>query len=122
MGQVEPTRIDVMDWNRRLASPEYAAMRNSLGEIGITSVVDLLSTYAGNGESLAPWLAPAQINRDRNLRLQYLAGFGLNQYQQVLIHREMVANRVFPQEMFIAPPDVIEELQRRMMDGGEITP
>jgi hypothetical protein len=34
----------------------------------------------------------------------------------------MVSYRVFPEEMFIAPPDVIEELQRRMMDGGEITP
>jgi spermidine synthase len=122
MGQVEPTRIDIMDWNQRLASPEYAAMRNSLAEIGIYSVMDLLATYAGNGDSLQPWLEPAQINRDRNLRLQYLAGFGLNRYEQTLIHREMVSYRVFPEEMFIAPPDVIEELQRRMMDGGEITP
>jgi spermidine synthase len=122
MGQVEPTRIDIMDWNDRLGSPQYAAMRNSLAEIGIYSVVDLLATYAGNGDSLRPWLEPAQINRDRNLRLQYLAGFGLNKYEQAAIHREMVSYRVFPREMFIAPPDVIEELEQRMMeDGGFVT-
>jgi hypothetical protein len=97
-------------------------MRNSLAEIGILSVVDLLSTYAGSGDSLQPWLESAQINRGRNLRLQYLAGFGLNRYEQALIHREMVAFRVFPEEMFIATPEVIEELQWKMMGGGWVTP
>ncbi len=33
---------------------------------------------SGQARDLAPWLAGAQINRDSNLRLQYLAGFGLN--------------------------------------------
>jgi uncharacterized protein YbjQ (UPF0145 family) len=107
-----------MDWEARLQSPEYAPVRNSLAEIGIYSAVDLLATYAGNGESLREWLAPAQINRDRNLRLQYLAGFGLNRYEQALIHREMVATRTFPAEMFTAPPEVMEELQWKMMGGG----
>lgn len=118
MGQVEPTHIDIVDWEERLRSPEYAPIRNSLAEIGIYSAVDLLATYAGNGESLRDWLAPAQINRDRNLRLQYLAGFGLNRYEQALIHREMIATRTFPAEMFTAPPEVMEELEWKMMGGG----
>jgi len=122
MGQVEPTQIDIMSWEEKLRSPEYAAMRNSLAEIGIYSAVDLLSTYAGNGDSLQPWLAPAQINRDRNLRLQYLAGFGLNKYEQAMIHQQMVSFRTFPEEMFIAPPEVLEELRWKMMGGGWISP
>jgi len=42
------------------------------------SALSLLTTYAGRGPDLRPWLKGGHINRDRNLRLQYLAGMGLN--------------------------------------------
>ena len=33
------------------------------------------------------WLRDAQINTDRNLKLQFLAGLGLNLYQSDAIYR-----------------------------------
>ena len=41
----------------------------------------MLATYAGQGSDLQPWLKGAEINRDRNLRLQYLAGMAVNENQ-----------------------------------------
>jgi spermidine synthase len=99
-GQVEPTRIDLDMIDARLRSPEYAKVAQSLREIGFNSAVDLFSTYAGNASDLQPWLKDALINRDRNLRLQYLAGFGLNLYQSGPIYAEMLAHRQLPQNLF----------------------
>jgi len=39
--------------------------------------VDLLAAYAGQKSDLAPWYAGAELNRDGDLRLQYLAGWGI---------------------------------------------
>ena len=53
-------------------------MAASLRAVGFDSALDLMSTYAADAESLAPWLEGAARNTDRDLRLQYLAGEGLN--------------------------------------------
>ena len=53
-------------------------MAQSLAEVGMNSPVDLFATYAGRASDLKEWLSGAAINRDRNLRMQYLAGIGLN--------------------------------------------
>jgi spermidine synthase len=102
VGQVEPTKIDVDAIQARLQRPEYAPMAQSLREIGMTSAVDLFSTYAGRKADLEPWLRNASINRDRNLRLQYLAGLGLNLYQADTIYSEMLryVSKV-PEDIFI---------------------
>jgi spermidine synthase len=71
-----------VDWDAlpaRLLQPEYAQVQASLAEVGFGSVADLLNTYSGNSRDLQPWLVGAEINRDRNLRLQYLAGLGYNE-------------------------------------------
>jgi spermidine synthase len=65
----------------------------------------LLSTYAGQGLDLRDWLSDAQINTDRNLRLQYLAGMGLNAYQGAAIYNDIVSYRKFPEDLFIASPE-----------------
>src|SRR6185503_15306103 len=80
-GQVEPTTIDVDKIQALLDSPEFARMAQSFREIGIYSARDLMATYAGNAKDLKPWTDTALINRDRNMRLQYLAGMSLNTYQ-----------------------------------------
>ena len=77
-------------------------MAQSLREIGMNSAVDLFSTFAGRASDLQPWLADASINRDRNLRLQFLAGMGLNLYQSDVIYSGMLAYaRRFPDELFV---------------------
>ena len=100
VGQVEPTHIDLDAMDEKLERPEYATMKKSLSEIGFNSAEDLFATYLANAKDLAPWLEDAQINRDRNLRLQYLAGLGLNLYKQDEIYREMLPFRHYPDGVF----------------------
>ena len=90
---------------------EYAPVAHSLGEIGFFSAIDLLGRFAAQGPQLKPWLADAQINRDRNLRLQYLAGFGLNAYEQARIYSEILQHRDWPQGLFTGSPETIEALR-----------
>ena len=75
-------------------------MAQSLNEVGFRSAVALFATYAGRGADLQPWYKNGAINLDRNLRLQYLAGFGLNLYQNPDIYEEMLCFRKFPQALF----------------------
>ncbi len=112
LGQVEPSKIDVDAIERRLRTPPYAPMAQSLREIGMNSAVDLFSTFAGRASDLAPWLRDASINRDRNLRLQFLAGMGLNLYQSDVIYSGMLAYaRQFPDDLFVASPATLQSLR-----------
>jgi len=102
LGQAEPTKIDVDAIEAKLQRPEYAKVKNSLAQIGMHSAVDLFSTYAGRKPDLEPWLRNATINRDRNLRLQYLAGLGLNLYQADVIYADMLRNvNKLPEDLFV---------------------
>jgi spermidine synthase len=114
LGQVEPTRINLDEMEQRLASPQYAQLAQSLREVGFNSAVDLFSTYAGNATDLAPWLKDAQINRDRNLRLQYLAGMSLNTYQSDRIYADMLPYSRYPEGMFTGSPALIQQLRDAM--------
>ena len=112
VGQVEPAKpIDVDRVQQKLSSTAYAEVAHSLGEIGFFSAVDLFGRFAAQGPQLKPWLADAQINRDRNLRLQYLAGFGLNAYEQARIYSEILQHRDWPQGLFTGSPETIEALR-----------
>jgi spermidine synthase len=106
LGQVEPTTIDVEQWEARLRRPEYQVIAQSLREIGFPTVVDLLATYAGRASDLRGWLKDADINRDRNLRLQYLAGMGLNLRQSGTIYNNMLAYRKPPDGLFVGSAPV----------------
>ena len=78
----------------------------------MTSAIDLFSTYAGKRPDLDPWLSDAMINRDRNLRLQYLAGLGLNLYQSGAIYADMLKHATrFPDELFTASPSTMQTLR-----------
>jgi spermidine synthase len=111
MGQLDPIRIDVDALQAKLDDPRYAQVKQSLSEIGLYSAVDLLSNYAGTPKDLAPWLRDAMINRDRNLRLQYLAGMGLNLYQSGPIYANMLQYTQYPDQMFSGRPETIDALR-----------
>ena len=117
LGQAEPTRIDVDAMEQRLASPEFATVAQSLREIGFRSAVELLSTYGGSARLLAPWLKDAEVNTDRNLRLQYLAGFGVNAYEQAAIYRGILSFRQYPQELFTGSPERLAALRGAISPG-----
>jgi spermidine synthase len=115
LGQVDPTRIDIDAIQARLNRPEYAPVAQSLREIGFNSAVDLFSTYAGQASDLSGWLRDATINRDRNLRLQYLAGLGLNLYQSGTIYSDMLAYSKFPERLFAGSPEQIQMVREAIL-------
>jgi spermidine synthase len=114
LGQRDPTPIDLDEMEQRLKRPEYAPVARSLGEIGMPSAVDLFATYAGSARDITPWLHDAQINRDRNLRLQYLAGRGLNLYKAETIFAEMRPYGKDPDNVFIGSDAVIQTLLQKI--------
>ncbi|MEP6715179.1 MAG: fused MFS/spermidine synthase [Terriglobia bacterium] len=105
MGQVDPLRIDVNGMQAKLDQPGNAAIRQSLREVGYPSALDLLATYAAQGSDLRAWMRNAQINRDRNLRLQYLAGFGLNINAAGVIFDQLMNPAVFPENLVVGSPE-----------------
>ncbi len=105
MGQVDPARIDVDAMQARLDRPAAVRVAESMREVGFGSAVQLLATYAGQEPDLRPWLAGAEINRDGNLRLQYIAGLALNVSREGAIYNQMLAYRKFPDNLFAASDD-----------------
>jgi len=110
-GQLGAGRIDVDAVQARLSSPEGAPVRQSLAQIGINSAVELFGTYAGSRVDMADWLRDAVINTDRNLRLQYLAGLGLNLYQSAAIYQRMIAETRYPDHLFEGSARTLDELR-----------
>ena len=100
LGQRDATVINVDELQERMNRPDYARVVESLQEVGFRSAVELLATYAGRAPDLKPWLKNAQINRDLNLRLQYLAGMGLNTPDDTAIYRDLIKYRQFPEGLF----------------------
>jgi spermidine synthase len=102
LGRADDTPIDVSLLQQRLDRPDYAGVRKSLSEVGFNSAVDLLATYAGRGPDLLPMLRGTPINHDLNMRLQYIAGLGLNYFETPRIYRGIESYRRFPEELFAA--------------------
>ena len=113
-GQLENDRIDVDAVQARLDDPANAAITQSLREIGINSAIDLFGTYAGRRSDMATWLKDAQINTDANLKLQYLAGLGLNLYQSDPIYKAMSREAKYPEELFAGKPETLDVLRSRI--------
>jgi len=110
MGHLDQPRIDVDAVEARLARPEFAPVLESLREIGVNSAVDMFSTYMGTRADFAPWLQGAEINRDRDLRLQYLGGWGINSNLADPIYREMLRYRRISSHPFTGSPERVNAL------------
>ncbi|MGD1084882.1 MAG: SAM-dependent methyltransferase [Verrucomicrobiota bacterium] len=113
-GQVDPTRIDVGEWQARLERPDYAAVRDSLADAGFNTAVDLLATYAIRASDLRGWMADAQINTDGNMRLQYLAGMACNTYDQNKILSEITSYYLYPDNLFVGGQAWTDLMQSRL--------
>jgi spermidine synthase len=111
--QGDPT-IDLAQLTERLSRQDHLNVKYSLEDIGIHSAVDLAGLYAGRGRDLAPWLADAQINDDRSLRLQYLAGLSLNDYNQNAIYNAILGYSRFPDDLFSGPNDLKDAVRKAL--------
>jgi spermidine synthase len=132
LGQVEPTVIDLDVLQAKLNSAEYWPVKESLMEVGFARggndagldpsspgvAVALLATYAGRGADLKEWAKDAQINTDRNLRLQYLAGMWLNSYIGTAILSNILGHYRFPDELFVGSADQVQALQQALQIAG----
>ena len=98
-------------------SRDYSKVSQSLKEIRFGSLFSLFETYTGRRKDLTEWLKNAQINRDHNFRLQYLAGMGLNSFQGEEIFDEMLSYRKFPEDLFIASEQDKNALRQAMETG-----
>ena len=117
VGSVDPLRINVDEIQAKLSSPEYSRVAQSLREIGFNNAIELFSTYAGSATDLKnTYLKDAAINRDRNLRLQYLAGLGLNLYQAGPIYAEMVSHRGDPGGLFVGSEQTLQQLRAMILN------
>jgi spermidine synthase len=82
----------------------------------MNSGVDLFATYAGRKSDLKEWLKGAAINRDRNLRMEYLAGMGLNLDESAAIYADMLGYRRFPEDLFVSAEGRVEAMRVLLQD------
>lgn len=132
LGQAEPTQIDLDALQQRLDSNEYRPVKDSLMEVGFGIVggnpgqgpnergvaIDLLATYAGRAADLKEWMKDAQINTDRNLRLQYLAGMWLNSYIGTAILDGILQHYKFPEQVFVGSEERIQMMKQALAEVG----
>jgi spermidine synthase len=113
-GQVEPIVIDVDELQQRLDDDRYVEVAQSLRDVRFYSATDLLATYAGQASRLGDWMGGAQINTDRNLRLQYLAGMWLNSDRGTEILNGILEHYTFPDEVFVGSQDGVQSLRQTL--------
>jgi len=92
--------LDVDSIQQRLDRPEYSKVLSSISEVGFHSAAEILATYAGRAQDLRPYFSGASINDDMNLRLQYLAGLGVNSMAFQKVFSEVMSYRRFPDDLF----------------------
>ena len=110
MGQIDPLRVNLDKVQQRVSREDFAPVRDSLREIGVGSIFDLFGSYAGGARDLAPWIAGAALNTDGDLRLSYLAGWGINANLADNLYRQIIRYRQPPQEMFSGSPELVSTL------------
>jgi spermidine synthase len=112
VGQMEEQALYLDYIDEALRQPAFAAVAQSLGEINLVGATDLFGNYAGRARDLGPWLADAEINHDRDLRLQYLAGTGVNMHDGDQIYADILQYRTFPEDLFVASDSTIWRLKQ----------
>lgn len=114
-GELEPQPIEPDRIQQRLDSAEYSRVKESLAEVNFNFATDLLATYVNRAVDLVDWSKDAQINTDRNLRLQYLAGMGSSAYLAAEIYEDLVRDRQFPEDLFVASEATRDLLRKALM-------
>ena len=113
IGQADTPPISLDAIQARLDRPDYAKVLASIGDVGFHSAVEILATYAGRESDLQPYVAGAEINDDMNLRLQYLAGLGLNSMAFEKVYAEISTYRTFPEGLFTGSAARMDVLRSR---------
>jgi spermidine synthase len=130
LGGAEPSRFDLEALNQMLEEKSYLPVKESLMDVGFGTgnanfssldrnvIIDLLATYAAKASDLQKWTADAQINRDNNLRLQYLAGMWFNTYASTSILQSILESYRFPDDVFVGSGAYAEMLRQTLANAG----
>jgi spermidine synthase len=111
LGRLDGSPINVDQLQQRLDQAEYSRVSASLAEVEFQSAMDLMLAYAGRAEDLKPMVRGAEINRDLNMRLQYLAGLGLNSVMGPQVYRKILSYRRFPDDLLVGTDERIGTLR-----------
>jgi spermidine synthase len=111
LGQNGDAKIDVDQIQRRI--DENPRLEQSLREAEFKSAGDLLSTLAGRAQDLKPWIAGAHVNTDLDLRLQYMAGMGINFNNANTIKQQMSRYFRFPRDFFVGSAENLGRIELR---------
>jgi len=98
LGYQEPIVIDSRKVFDKVVS--NGRVGESLGEVFLYKPLDLFMLYSGRRQDIEPWIADAQLNLDRNLRLEYLAGASLDVQIASNIYANMITNIEYPEDLF----------------------
>jgi spermidine synthase len=135
LGQVEPIRIDLDKLHEKLYSPAYRRVRESLIDVGFgmdtgrikwgpnawsDESIALLATYAGRGVDMKEWMKDAQINTDRNLRLQYLAGMSVNSFMETEILEGILKYYKYPDDLFTGSSQSIQKMKLALQTANRV--
>jgi spermidine synthase len=135
LGQSDPISIDLDKLHEKLNSPAYARVKESLFEVGFGSdvsnikwrpnmwgepEVSLLATYAGRAGDMKGWVENAQINTDRNLRLQYLAGMSFNSFEATKILQGILNYYKFPEDVFQGSSQRVQEMRSALQPADRV--
>jgi spermidine synthase len=135
LGQSDPISIDLDKLHEKLNSPEYARVKESLIEVGFGAdvadikwrpniwaepEVSLLATYAGRASDMKEWMKNAQINTDRNLRLQYLAGMYFNSFEATEILKGILKYYKFPEDVFKGSSQRVQVMQSALQPADRV--
>jgi spermidine synthase len=130
LGQATPSPLNIDQLIELLERPDYQQVKQSLTDVGFGAenfwmayadsnpVINLLSTFAVRSKDLDPWTKNAQLNRDRDLRLQYLAGMHFNSYLGTAILQNILYYYRFPEDLFIGSPENIQALKQSLSTAG----
>jgi spermidine synthase len=111
LGQLEKTVVNLDAISERLARDDHLPVAESVWKAGFQAgMIALLRTYAGRPADLAEWLKDAEITHDRNMRLQYLAGMGLNAVESESIFDSFVEHVQFPDDLFTGSDKLLDDL------------
>jgi spermidine synthase len=109
-----PIKIDIDQMEQRLRQPHYVRLAQSMNFIGFPSATEMYATYLGDADSMREWLKGAQLNTDRNMRLQYIAGWAIYSNLSDPIYRKMLGMRQLPRPYFTGSKESLDNLYRRM--------
>jgi spermidine synthase len=115
LGGTEQPRIDMGAVQARMARNPRVV--ESLRQVKIISVGDLLATYSTSGPDMQQWLSGTPVNRDFSLKLEYISGLALNAKEADAIYAHMIAGRTYPEALFTGPPEMIADMRRRIQGG-----